>query len=80
MEEQRARHIGDILKERDNQMVHDLATVSGPEHDFVSRIYKIFRSVFGGALDALAAIGWFVTLPFITHNDCALTAREQHRR
>ena len=35
----------------------------------VSRILKVLRLLLGATLDVLAAIGWFVTLPFITHED-----------
>jgi hypothetical protein len=40
---------------------------------------KIPRLLLGAMLNLLATIGWFVTLPFITRDGRALTAREQSR-
>lgn len=77
VEHQRARHIGEIIKERHNLLAQDLAAAPTPKHHVFSRILKMPHPLFRAALDVLATIGWFVTLPFITHDDRALTARAQ---
>ena len=75
MEHQRARHIGEIIRECDNLSALGLTAPSSPKRD----VLKIPRLLLGGTLDVLATIGWFVTLPFLTQNRRALTAREQSR-
>jgi hypothetical protein len=75
VEHQRARHIGEIIRERDNLSALGLTVPSSPKRD----VLKIPRRLLGGTLDVLATIGWFVTLPFITRDDLALTTREQSR-
>jgi len=77
VEHRRARHIGEIIRERNNRSAQNLAAVPGPKHDVFSRVSKIPRLVLGAMLDVLATIGWFVTLPFITRDDRMLTEREQ---
>jgi hypothetical protein len=79
MDEGGARHIGDIIRERNGRAAHDLAVAPGLKHNFVSRILKVLQGLLSSILDVLATIGWFVTLPFITRDDRALTAREQSR-
>jgi len=76
MEDRQARHIGDIIRERYNRAAD---AAQGPQLDFISRAQKMLRLLLGPVLDALATIGWFVTLPFITHEGRALTSREQSR-
>jgi hypothetical protein len=73
VEYQRARHIGEIIRERDNLSALGLTAPSSPKRD----VLKIPRLLLGGTLDVLATIGWFVTLPFITCDDRALIARAQ---
>jgi hypothetical protein len=73
MEHQRARHIGEIIRERDNLSALGLTAPLSPNRD----VLKIPRLLLGGTLDVLATIGWFVTLPFITRDDRALTSRAQ---
>ena len=75
MEHQRARHISEIIRERDNLSALGLTAPLSPKRD----VLKIPRLLLGGTLDVLATIGWFVTLPFITRDDLALIAREQSR-
>ena len=79
VEDRQARHIGDIIRERNNSAAHGLAAESGHEQDAVSRVLKTLRLVFVAVLDVLATIGWFVTLPFITADGRELTARGQSR-
>jgi hypothetical protein len=75
VEHQRARHIGEIIRERDNLSALGLTAPPSPKRD----VLKIPRLLLGAMLNVLAIIGWFVTLPFITQNRRALTAREQSR-
>jgi hypothetical protein len=78
VEHQRARHIGEIIRERHSRSAQDLAVTPSPKQNVFSPILMP-RLLLGGTFDVLATIGWFVTLPFITHDDLALTAREQSR-
>jgi hypothetical protein len=73
MEHQRARHIGEIIRERDNLSALGLTAPPSPKRD----VLKIPRLLLGAMLNLLVTIGWFVTLPFITHGDRALTSRAQ---
>ncbi|HZL28498.1 MAG TPA: hypothetical protein VFC39_18390 [Acidobacteriaceae bacterium] len=75
MENRRARHISEIIRERDNLSALGLTAPLSPKRD----VLKIPRLLLGAVLDVLATIGWFVTLPFITHDDRAATSREQSR-
>jgi hypothetical protein len=68
MEDRRARHIGDIIRERNNRGTHGLAATSNPKPHFSSRAQKMLQLILAGVLNALATIGWFVTLPFISHD------------
>jgi hypothetical protein len=77
MEDRRARHIGEIIRERNNRAVHRPAAAPKPRNNFNSRAQKILQRVLACVLNALATIGWFVTLPFITQDGRAVTAREQ---
>jgi hypothetical protein len=79
VEHRRARHIGEIIRERHSRLAQDLTAAPGPKYDVFSRALKIPRLLLGAMLDVLATIGWFVTLPFITRDDRALTTREQSR-
>jgi hypothetical protein len=79
VEDRRARHIGDIIRERNDFPVHDLALAADRKHGATSRALKILLLVHRGVLDLLATIGWFVTRPFITDDRHALTSRAQIR-
>jgi hypothetical protein len=79
VENRRARHISEIIRERNNRSAQDLPAAPGPKHDVFSRVSKILRLLLDAMLDVFATIGWFVTLPFITHDSRALIAREQSR-
>lgn len=79
MEDRQARHIGDIIRERNNRGTRGLAAIPNLKPHFISRAQKILHLILAGVLNALATIGWFVTLPFITHDAPAVTAREQSR-
>jgi len=79
MDDGGARHIGDIIRERSNRAARHPAATSSSEHDPFSAVLKALRLLLGAMLDMLAMIGWFVTLPFITHGSGRLTSRA-HRR
>jgi hypothetical protein len=79
MDDSRARHIGDIIRERHNCAAHGQAAVARPKLNLFSRVRKILRLVFGRVFDLLATIGWFVTRPFIADDDRPLTSRAQIR-
>jgi hypothetical protein len=66
VEERQARHIGEIIRERNNRGARSLAAIPNPEPHVISRAQKILHLILAGMLNALATIGRFVTLPFIT--------------
>jgi hypothetical protein len=74
VENQQARHIGEIIRERNNRGAYGIAPAPGPK--LTCRVQKILRLVLSRVLDVLAAIGWFVMLPFITRGGHAPTPRE----
>jgi hypothetical protein len=81
VEDREARHIGDIIRERDNAFWRRGGDLSAPSRAArrTLRIQKLFCSLLGVVLDVLATIGWFVTLPFITQDDRAQSPCEQSR-
>jgi hypothetical protein len=89
VDHRQARHIGDIIRERDdifpgrtqtvpNRGAEDQTTRAAAANP-IRRFQRLLRLLLGGVVNVLAAIGWFVTLPFITHDDRAATSREQSR-
>jgi cell division septal protein FtsQ len=73
VENRRARHISEIIRERHNRSAQNRAAAPNPKRV----VLKILRLLLGAMLDVLATIGWLVTLPFITRDDRAFTARAQ---
>jgi hypothetical protein len=76
VEHRQARHIGDIISERYNFELGNQTARAGEIRPALD-LRKILWLLLGGVVNVLAAIGWFVTLPFITRDGAALTSREQ---
>jgi hypothetical protein len=79
VEHRRARHIGEIISERYDSELGNPAARAGEIRRPPLELRKILWLLLDGALDALATIGWFVTLPFITRHGAPLKTREQSR-
>jgi len=79
VENRQARHIGEIISERYDLGLDNQIARAREIRRSALELRKIFWVLLGGALDALATIGWLVTLPFIAHDGPPLTTREQSR-
>jgi hypothetical protein len=74
MDDDRARHIGDIIREHRSR-----AAMPTPKPEALSQASRVPRLVLRTMLDMLAMIGWLVSLPFIGRVDRALTSRAHPR-
>lgn len=79
MEERQARHIGDLIRERNTSASHGVAAVPDRKYNVISSVRKILHLVLSRVLDVLATIGWFVTLPLIPRDNRVFTSRGQSR-
>ena len=73
------RHIGDIIRERNNRAAYGVVPAPGVKRNLTLRVQKILRLILSSVLAVLSTIGWFVTLPFITRNGHARTSSAQFR-